>query len=304
MTANESTPIDTILVATDFSRTAESGLDWAIEIAKVHRASIELVHALLFPNQMGDYLPSPPDMSEELRKAALGRLDESAGRAREEGIEVRPELLLGLPSQAILEATRKAGADLIVIGTRGLSGIRHLLLGSTAERVVQHAECPVLTVHPGDIDKHRAVGTVLVPTDFSHDAEVALQAARELLPKQAPEARMILLHAYHLPFEYTAYGTIPTSLNYLQDVEGEALEKLRQKAAELEEEDFDVEVLAKEGYPPDVIVDQAEESGADLIVMGNKGRSGLAHLLLGSTTERVVQHAGCPVLTVRCGDDE
>ncbi len=291
--------LTTILVATDFSETAEAGLDWAIDLAKAHGARIDLVHALMMPNQMGDYLPSPPDMTEQLRQAALGRLDESASRVRDAGVEVQPELLLGLPSQTILEAAGAAAADLIVVGTLGLTGIRHLLLGSTAERVVQRAACPVLTIHPGDVEQHRPLRSVLVPTDFSHDAEVAIDAALRILPAGGDVAKLTLLHAYHLPFEYTAYGTIPTSLNYLEDNEGEALEKLRATKEEVAQEGLEVEILAKEGYPPDVIVEQAEAGGVDLIAMGIQGGSAISNLLLGSTAERVVQHAGCPVLTVR-----
>ena len=291
--------LNTILVATDFSETAEAGLDWAIDLAKTHGASIDLVHALTLPNQVADYVPSPQVMSDELQQAALRRLDESAGRARDRGIEVKPELLLGLPSRSILEAAESSpAADLIVIGTRGVTGIRHLLLGSTAERVVKNATCPVLSIHTGDVEQHRPLETVLVPTDFSEDAELAIAAAVRLLPRGGERARMILLHAYYLPFEYTAYGAIPTSFDYLADTEGEALERLRAKANELAEHGLEVEVLAKEGYPPDVIVGEANAANVDLIAMGTQGRSAIANLLLGSTAERVVQHAGCPVLTV------
>ena len=296
------TQLGTILVATDFSETAESALDWATDLARAHSARIDLVHALLLPNQMGDYLPSPPDMNEELRHAALLRLDQSAGGARDRGVEVQPELLLGLPSQTILEAAEASEADLIVMGTLGLTGIRHLLLGSTAERVVQRATCPVLTIHPGDSEQHRPPLSVLVPTDFSQDAEVAIDAALKVLPARGSVARLTLLHAYHLPFEYTVYGTIPTSLDYMSDSEGAALEKLEALRARFAQEGLEVDVMAQEGYPPETIVEVAETSKVDLIAMGIQGHGAISNLLLGSTAERVVQHAGCPVLTVRRPD--
>ena len=83
------------------------------------------------------------------------------------------------------------------------------------------------------------------------------------------------------------------------NVEGAAQEKLAEIAAALSERGLKVETKAIEGYPPEVIVDEAAAIGADLIAMGTHGRTGLAHLFLGSTAERVVQHAGCPVLTLR-----
>ena len=298
MTANPENKLRTILAATDFSSPARAGVDWAIELAVTHGARIKLVHALLVPSRATDFVPSPPDFTEALQEAASGKLNEITTRVRKKGVEVTAELKLGVPSQVILDTAVQEGADLVVIGTRGLSGLRHLLLGSTAERVVQHAACPVLTVHPGDADKHRPLDTILVPTDFSRDAETAYLAAINLLGKEST-TKVVLLHVYHLPYEYTAYGTIPTSLDYFKDVEGAAEDRLTSLAEQLREQGFQVETVAREGFPPEVILGEAEAVGADLIAMGTHGRTGLAHLVLGSTAERVVQRADCPVLTVR-----
>ena len=298
MTASSATKLRTILAATDFSETAATGLDWAIELAKNHGARIELVHALLVPSRATDFVPSPPDPTEELQAAASVRLNEITDRVRAAGVEVESDLRLGIPSQIIIDSAREKDVDLIVIGTRGLTGLRHLLLGSTAERVVQHADCPVLTVHPADKDRHDKIRTVLVPTDFSRDAETAYFAAMKLIGPDR-DAKIVLVHVYHLPYEYTAYGTIPTSLDYFKDVEGAAEERLSSLARELREQGFDVETAAREGFPPEVILAEAAAVGADLIAMGTHGRTGFAHLVLGSTAERVVQRASCPVLTVR-----
>lgn len=298
MTENENQSLRVILAATDFSDTSRTGIAWAAELARSHDARIELLHALLIPSRATDFVPSPPDFSEVLQAAASGRLNDIAESLRSEGLTVGSDLQLGVPSQVIVEAADQKGADLIVIGTRGLTGFRHLLLGSTAERVVQHASRPVLTVHPGDTQTHRPIRTVLIPTDFSRDAETACRAALSLMGR-GPGARIVLLHVYHLPYEYTAYGTIPTSLDYFKDVEGAAEERLDELAATLRRDGLTVETVAKEGFPPEVILDEADEADADLIAMGTHGRTGLAHLVLGSTSERVVQRAACPVLTVR-----
>lgn len=298
MSSSRPTNLQSILVATDFSQTAQAGIDWAVLLATSHGARIELIHALLVPNRATDFVPSPPDFTEALQEAASGKLNEAAEAIRAKGVEVDSHLRLGVPSQVLLQAAEEKKVDAIVIGTRGLTGIRHLLLGSTAARVVQHASCPVLTVHPGDADQHREIRTILVSTDFSHDSDLIIAAALRLLGPQ-PEAKIVLLHVYHLPYEYTAYGTIPTSLDYYKDVEGAAEERLGDMARKLGREGLTVETVAREGYPPDTIIDQADEVSADLIVLGTHGRTGLAHLLLGSTAERVVQHARCPVLTVK-----
>ncbi len=290
-----------ILVATDFSDTAESGVDWAAKVAFDHGAKLRLVHGLLLPSPTTHFVATSPVFSEELQRAALERLDQAGERARMWGVEVNTDLRLGLPSQVILEAADEYAADLVVIGTRGLSGIRHLLLGSTAERVVQRARCPVLTVHSGDIDQHRLIRRIIIPTDFSLSAERGLACALALLGERRGEAEVCILNVYHLPFEYTAYGAIPTSVHYLDDVKGQADEELEELAIPLREQGLNITTKSVEGYPPEQIVTTAEEFDADLIAMGTRGRSGVAHLLLGSTAERVVQYAKCPVLTAGPG---
>jgi nucleotide-binding universal stress UspA family protein len=177
--------------------------------------------------------------------------------------------------------------------------LNHVLLGSTAQRAIQGSACPVLSVHPGDLDRHRPIRSILVPTDFSDDAERAIHTALQLLAPLEQEARLTLIHAFNLPIEYTAYGPIPTSIHFLRDTGLEAERRLQEKAEALEREGLTVDWVAREGDPAAVIAHEAEARNADLIAIGTHGRSGLMHLLLGSTAERVVQHAPCPVMTVR-----
>lgn len=292
-----------VMIATDFSDTAAAATAWGTEIATAHDGRVLLVHALHAQGPMSDYLPVTADLGEELRNAARERLDSEAASLRERGVEVDVQLEIGLPSESILRVAEETSPDLLVVGTRGLSGFRHLLLGSTAERVVQRAPCPVLTVHPEDRDEHRPIRSILVPTDFSEDARRAATTGQRLLSHLEEGAELTLLHAYHLPVEYTAYGTIPTGLSFREDVITMAEQQLAETAAELEREGLTVNTAAREGYPPEVIVSVAEEIDADLVVMGTHGRTGLQHLLLGSNAERVVQHAPCPVLTVRHPDE-
>ncbi len=289
-----------ILAATDFSATANSALDWAAELARQQGARLELVHAVTIPPALPGYLPPMSlDFSEELRKAAEARLAETVAALAGKGVEVATFLDVGTPSQVIVQRADSQTARAIVIGTRGLTGLRHLLLGSTAQRVVHGARCPVLTVHPADAGRHRPIRTILVPTDFSQDAELAVTAAHHLLSFLEQDARLILLHAYNLPIEYTAYGPIPTSISYLQDAGLEAERRLFDMAEKLKRDGLTVETVAREGDPAHVIAEEAQARGADLIAMGTRGHTGLRHLFLGSTAERVVQQAPCPVMTIR-----
>jgi nucleotide-binding universal stress UspA family protein len=288
-----------ILAATDFSETAEAALDWAAELARLQGARLELVHAVTLPPSMSGFVAPGPLFDEEVRAAALARLGETAVRLRQAGSEVATHLAIGTPSQVILHRAGELSASAIVMGTRGLTGLRHLLLGSTTERVMHRAPCPVLTVHPGDRGRHRPIRSILVPTDFSEDAELAINAAHRLLAPLEQDARLVLLHAFNLPIEYTAYGPIPTSIDYLKDRGLESERLLEEMRERLLREGLTVETVSREGDPAEVIAAEAEARGVDLIAMGTHGGSALRHLLIGSTADRVLQHAACPVMTVR-----
>ena len=301
-TSTASSPVSSpvVLAATDFSETASAALDWALELARQQGARVELVHAVTVPPSVPGYVPTAGlDFEAEVRQAAEARLTQAVNALRERGVEVSTFLAPGTPSQVILGRAEALSAKAIVIGTRGLTGLRHLLLGSTTQRVVHGAHCPVLTVHPGDLGRHRAIRTILVPTDFSEDANLAIHSAHRLLASLESDARLILLHAFNLPIEYTAYGPVPTSINYLEDTGLESERRLFEMAQPFQREGLTIDTVSREGDPAHVIAEEAEKRGADLIAMGTRGLTGLRHLLLGSTAERVVEYAPCPVMTIR-----
>ena len=288
-----------VLAATDFSPNATAALDWATGIAETLSARVVLIHAMHLHGPLTDFVPPVPNLDEDMQSAALARLEEEAAAFKDRPVEIETRLVLGLASEAIVEAAEEINPAVLVVGTTGWRGWSQILLGSTAQRVVRRSPCPVLTVHPDDSLKHRPIRTVLVPTDFSTDAQAAVQAARRLLAGLKEDAKLILLHAYHLPIEYTAYGTVPTAFHFEGDVAASASRRLEEIAGTLEAGAVTVETRVVEGYPPEVTVETAKALEVDLIAMGCHGRSGLRHLLLGSNSERVVQTAPCPVLTVR-----
>jgi nucleotide-binding universal stress UspA family protein len=137
-----------ILVPLDFSHHAEAILEWGAHLAKEHGSQVILVHAYHLPVEFqqleGAYLP--PDFWTNVKTEAQQVLERHAERLRAQGIAVETVVREGYPATVIQEEAEERRADLIVIGTRGLTGLKHLLLGSVAERVVQKAPCPVLTV--------------------------------------------------------------------------------------------------------------------------------------------------------------
>ena len=141
--------VSRILVPIDFSPHAEAVVEWAGHLAREHGAEVVLLHAYHLPVEFqqleGAYLP--PDFWETVKRDAERSLSVYGDRLRSEGVAVAAELVReGFPTTVIEEEEGTQNADLIVIGSRGLSALKHLLLGSVARRVVQKARCPVLTV--------------------------------------------------------------------------------------------------------------------------------------------------------------
>lgn len=302
MTA-EDRPVKTVLAATDFSECSDDAIAWARHLAGQHGARLVVHHALAPPQgapAFPELVPYPPELHEHYRKAAEERLEQAAEAARRDGLDATVDLQVGPAVSTIMMAAQKHEADVIVTGTRGLSGLRHVLLGSTAERLVQHSKVPVLAVHP-DMRPPERISRILVPTDFSDDDQEPLEAAIRLLGDG--DSEIVLFHAFHVPVEYThlAGGFVMPDL--ARSALGEARDALERIAAPLRSTGRRVSVSAQEGYAAQAIEIEAREREVDLIAMGTHGRSFLPHVVLGSTAERVVQHAPCPVLTVRRSDD-
>jgi nucleotide-binding universal stress UspA family protein len=140
--------IERILVPLDFSENTPALLEWAAHLADEHSSRLILLHAYHLPVEFqqleGAYLP--PDFWASVRSEAEAQLAEHAEALRARGLAVEIAVCEGYAATVIVEEAARRDADLIVIGTHGLSGLKHLLLGSIAERVVQKAPCPVLTV--------------------------------------------------------------------------------------------------------------------------------------------------------------
>lgn len=140
---------------------------------------------------------------------------------------------------------------------------------------------------------------ILVPIDFSDSASNIIEWAAYLARES--NSQLVLFHAYHLPVEFQQLEGAYLPPDFWANVKSEAEASLCRYETELRESGHSVESVVREGYAATAIVDEANELGADLIVIGTHGLSGLKHMLLGSVAERVVQKAPCPVLTVKAG---
>ena len=137
-----------ILVPIDFSEHSSAAFETAVDIAEKYGATIQVLHC--YPIQPGSVSPYgivyPTSFYTDLREAASAKMTEWLAAVAPKGLEVGSILSSEAPSVAISQSAEEGGFDLIVMGTRGLGGIKHVMLGSVAERTVRIAPCPVLTV--------------------------------------------------------------------------------------------------------------------------------------------------------------
>ena len=138
-----------ILVPSDFSEHSTAALEAAIELAGVFDSKLHLLHCYqIQPGGISPYgIAIPSSYFAEIRDAASRQLAEWQEKHVPADMPVELSTMSEVPSQTIVKTAKEIGSDLIVMGTRGLSGFKHVMLGSVAERTVRLAPCPVMTVH-------------------------------------------------------------------------------------------------------------------------------------------------------------
>jgi nucleotide-binding universal stress UspA family protein len=288
-------PLRNILIATDFSANADHAFCYGVELARRHQARVMLVHACDIRHLH--------DISLKTRDALQRDLIRYEEDSRALGVPATSCLRTGRPWECIIEIANAHAADIILTGTRGQTPWPHIRLGSTADRVLRHAPCPVMCVPTSQVTFADAMRTVLIACDFSSASEQAIEEVRILIGPHTGPTRCILVHAFHVPVEYSM-GVAAVIMNeHYGDIEVDSRRRLEALAAPLRADGHEVTIITGDGYPVSVIEEVAAKEDAGLIVLGTHGRSGLHHVLLGSVAERVLHRATRPVLVVRCTDD-
>ncbi|HET9867778.1 MAG TPA: universal stress protein [Nitrospira sp.] len=295
----KTTSITRLLLATDFSDEARRAEEYASALAASWQIPLSVMTVLEFPPGMNpDYAVNKQYLTDRMHDAST-RLAEFKERIGMRGTVATTRIARGIPSEEVIAAAQAEEADLLVVGTRGKSGLAHVLLGSTAERVIRSAPCPVLAVPTlkDDLSTEESISLkrILVPTDFSDCSLDALEYAAVVASQS--KASVELLHV----LEPVYYG-----LDFTFEHAGERERKRKQIAQVLEDVSADLSkagILVKTGIrggiPPDTILEYVQTSASDLIIMGTHGRRGLSHLMTGSVTEAVLRRGRCPVLAVR-----
>jgi nucleotide-binding universal stress UspA family protein len=294
--------MDRILFPTDFSDSSRQALDHALFLAREFGAQLHALHAVILhqsdPADPDHVFESGPELLDHLMKAADSELGK-VGRRVGDTVRVKQARRRGFsPGVVILEYAEQEDIDLIVMGTHGRSGPRRFFLGSVTAEVVRNASCPVMTLRVQEGGRPLdAIDTILLPVDFSDETSNALRHAAILAERV--DATVVLLHVVDAPVLPAFYGPVQEvgSVDRLLDRAERELEALgRELPAEVK-----WSATVREGQAWREIVAAAQEGGADLIVVPTHGHGAIERMLLGSTTERVLRAADCPVLTLRPG---
>lgn len=290
--------IGNIVVAADFSPLSDAAAARAVALARVYGAAIHLVHAIRYPLVAPAFtVPMPDGAWEGMRQAARRKLEAVRKDLESQGIAtVTAEVSEDTEPSRAIEATADAhDADLVVMGTHGHGGLRHAVLGSVAERTLRSLRRPVLAVKESAAQAALPIERILLAVDFSAHSDRAADAASALARRLT--ATLDVVHALDLPHDYMPYAS-DLGMELEQRIQAGAAEGLERVRARLGDEPAPATLLARRGHPSQVIAEAAVELGSQLIVMGTRGHSGLAHVLLGSVTERTLHAAPCSVLAV------
>ena len=289
------TVLGPILVATDFSAHARQAADRAARLAHEAHSPLTLLHVL--PGeplaQLREWLGASSAAEQAMRAEAHQQLRAlAAALAGARRVRVHTEDAAGSTLDEILRAAERLDAQLLVLGARGAGFLRRLVLGTTSERLMRLTDRPLLVVRQTPHEPYRRV---LVAVDFSPWSRDAVALARRV----APNAQLLLLTAFQVPFEEKlrfAGVDADTVERYRQQARAQARERVFALADEAGLAPAHWEPCVVEGDASLRIVENEQAQGCDLVVLGKHGQSATADLLLGSVTKHVLAEGSTDVL--------
>lgn len=269
-----------ILVPCDFSACAVEAYQFARAIALKTKGEIHVLKAIELPVMLVagfDVQPYvyDPNLLRDLEGDAREKFGALLERFKADGLSIAFHVKYEHPAQAIRHFVKENGIDLVVMGTKGSSGLNEYLIGSTTEKVVRLVHVPVIAVRkftdPGQIKK------IVFPTTLRLDQHTLLEQVKQLQAFFGASLEILWVN---------------TPMNFKTDMESKAL--LEDYARNYKLVNYHAHVR-NDTIEEDAIAHFVKEIGGDMIAMGTHGRRGLAHALMGSVTEDVVNHIQCPI---------
>ncbi|MDA8402947.1 MAG: universal stress protein [Desulfobacteraceae bacterium] len=294
-------PINTILCATDFSKLSEAVVSYGITLAKEFNAKLIVCHVVDFPavSMYGEAVSEPIDYQNRFMAYARAEIDRLVSGA---AIDYHALVAVGNTIDEITHLVDEHQADLVIVATHGRSGLKRFFLGSVTERLIRILPCPLLVLR-GETDDAVAgiqkfpFKRILVGCDFSLDSDLAF--ANSLSIAQEFESELHLVHVVE-PSGYRDLFNMSADQGekFKQDLYDMINAKLESMVPQDAMNWLTLHTHLLVGKPYAEIVRYAQMNDIDLIALGIRGHGMVEDLLVGSTTDRVIRRAPCPVLSV------
>ncbi len=288
------TRVEKILLSSDGSEFSEGAVREAIRLAKTCSSKLSVLSVLDYNPEFDSVAPQIIEIKEKDARKHLDDVQAEAGKA---GVDCVTIVQKGEDAyKNIVEEAVKNKSTMIVMGRRGRTGLKRLMMGSVTARVIGHAPCNVLVVpHAAQL----GFKSIVVATDGSKYSLAAASEAIGLAKRNGSELTVISV----VPAEIATPTDIDFTMTQRELIAEKEMHNAEKNAKAVKEaaqkEGVSVKAFVMSGKPPDAIIQIAGERKADLIVLGSHGRTGVERLLMGSVAERVIVLAACPVLVVK-----
>ncbi|MCG8634967.1 MAG: universal stress protein [Desulfobacterales bacterium] len=315
-----------IMCAIDFSGFGPLIMGYGKALAREFQADLSLCHIIQDTVMLSSHAQAG-FATEEVTAQRIEDAKEAIDLLSEEAdMEANSIVSLGHPADEITRMAKKHGVDLVIAATHGGSGIKRFLVGSVTDRLVKTLECPLLVLHSDAKDHSGAVNLplkrILVGCDFSQGSELAFDYALSLAQEFEAELHLVHVIKPHKQVELGSADYIKIQegdypgwdrsdfLHLQESAAGEEFERRKRLLNRLERQLGNMVpqdsrhwctpvTSLRQGEPYLELLDYAQSYEIDMIVLGIHGHSLLEKFLVGSTTDRVISRAGCPVMAVR-----
>jgi nucleotide-binding universal stress UspA family protein len=284
--------INKILCPVDFFPASDAAAHYAAGLAANYGAVVRLLHVVT-PVVAGayEYAVDTVELTKSMEESARQELNTFAARLKARNVLIETELRTGDIYEEIKRSIDALRPELVVMGTHGRRGVERWFLGSTTEKLLRHSPVPLVSISAAGerYTNGPRFKKILVTTDFSEGTADALAYAFSVA--QENESQVTLLHVVHdIPADITGKYRDPLIAGVRKQLEGLVPPEARNWC--------DIETRVETGIPYRIILRTIEDERADLVVMNIHGKGMLDRALLGSTAERIVRAAACPVMMI------
>lgn len=290
----ESLMFKKILVPFDVSPSSENAFSWAVEFGKHFSSQLNVLHVIPHLDDLvtDQKIKMKDDIESTIVNDIKDRIEQLNTSNNTGKSSVTISIKSGNATKEILSEINHQQPDLVILGTNGRTGLDHILLGSVAEKIIQHSSAPLLIAKTAP---KWPLKKILLPYDFTENCDQSLLSA--VLLCEELNAELELIHVVTPPEVYALYQETAAVYDddYLQKIKIRAQQKIEQTLKKSSAIKINIHILV--GALIQEICNKAIELNCDMIVVPTHGRKNFAHFLMGSVAEQVARYAKTPVLT-------